>query len=144
MADSNPFPDRSADGFNERGEGRLPGHLGIRIRQVETGRIKAELTIKPHHRAPNGYLHAGTVVTLADTAAGYGCSANLPEGAVNFTTVELKSNFLGTATEGTLGCEAELLHGGRTTQIWDASVYHADTGKRIAVFRCTQLLLYPK
>ncbi|MGM0634201.1 MAG: PaaI family thioesterase, partial [Pseudomonadota bacterium] len=102
------------------------------------------LTINDHHRAPNGYLHAGTVVTLADTAAGYGCSASLPDGAVNFTTIELKSNFLGTAIEGDIRCEAELIHGGRTTQLWDAEVFHADSDRRIAVFRCTQLLIYPR
>ena len=91
--------------------------------------------------APNGYLHAGAVVTLADSAAGYGCVASLPEGATGFTTIELKANFLGTANDGTLVCEAVALHSGRTTQVWDATV-RADGGKTLAVFRCTQLLLY--
>lgn len=144
MTGPTPFPDRSAEGYNSRGEGLLPGHMGIRILQVEHGRISAELTINDHHRAPNGYLHAGTVVTLADTAAGYGCSASLPEGAVNFTTIELKTNFLGTAREGSLLCEARIVHSGRTTQLWDAEVMRRDDGRRIAVFRCTQLLIYPK
>ncbi|MGM0634160.1 MAG: PaaI family thioesterase, partial [Pseudomonadota bacterium] len=75
MTESTPFPDRTAAGYNRRGEGLLPGHMDIQIRHVEHGRISAQLTINDHHRAPNGYLHAGTVVTLADTAAGYGCSA---------------------------------------------------------------------
>lgn len=144
MTESTPFPDRTAAGYNRRGEGLLPGHMDIQIRHVEHGRISAQLTINDHHRAPNGYLHAGTVVTLADTAAGYGCSASLPDGAVNFTTIELKSNFLGTAIEGDIRCEAELIHGGRTTQLWDAEVFHADSDRRIAVFRCTQLLIYPR
>jgi len=138
------FPDRSADGYNRRGEGLLPGHMGIHILHVEHGRISAELTINEHHRAPNGYLHAGTVVTLADTAAGYGCSASLPEGAVNFTTIELKSNFMGTAAEGVVHCDAHVVHAGRTTQLWDAEVSHRESGRRIAVFRCTQLLIYPR
>jgi 1,4-dihydroxy-2-naphthoyl-CoA hydrolase len=90
--------------------------------------------------APNGYLHAGTVVALADTACGYGCMASLPDGATGFTTVELKTNFLGTAREGSLVCVATRLHGGRTTQVWDAIV--RDGEKTLALFRCTQLLLY--
>jgi uncharacterized protein (TIGR00369 family) len=94
--------------------------------------------------APNDYLHAGTVVTLADTAAGYGCVANLPDGARGFTTIELKSNFFGTAREGTLDCTARPVHAGRTTQVWDATVVRRETGKTIALFRCTQLVLYPK
>jgi uncharacterized protein (TIGR00369 family) len=90
--------------------------------------------------APNGYLHAGAIVALADTACGYGCFAFLPEGGTGFTTIELKTNFLGTAREGTLECEALRVHGGRTTQVWDATVRRE--AKTIALFRCTQLILY--
>lgn len=133
----------TSDRLNERGAGKLPGHLGIVITNVgET--VTATLVIEPHHMAPNGYLHAGTVVTLADTAAGYGCVANLPRGATGFTTIELKSNFLGTAREGSLECTARAEHAGRTTQVWAATVVDRDTGKTIALFRCTQLLIYPK
>ena len=92
--------------------------------------------------APNGFLHAGAVVTLADTAAGYGCMANLPEGARSFTTIELKSNFLGTAREGRIEADAQLAHGGRTTQIWDVVVREGT--RTLALFRCTQLLIYPR
>jgi 1,4-dihydroxy-2-naphthoyl-CoA hydrolase len=92
--------------------------------------------------APNGYLHAAAVIALADTASGYGCVAALPDGATGFTTIELKANFLGTATEGAVRCEAMCVHGGRTTQVWDATVTSEETGKTVALFRCTQLLLY--
>ena len=102
-----------------------------------------QLTIVPHLVAPNGYLHAGTVVALADTSAGYGCMAHLPEGARGFTTIELKSNHMGTAREGTIVATATPAHLGRTTQVWDSVVTHAETGKTIALFRCTQLILYP-
>ena len=108
---------------------------------VEDGRAEGRLAVRDELLAPNGYLHAGAVIALADTAAGYGCVASLPEGASGFTTIELKTNFLGTATEGTLRCRAERVHGGRTTQIWDATVTTED-GKTLALFRCTQLLLY--
>ena len=94
--------------------------------------------------APNGFLHAGTVITLADTAAGYGCVANLLESASGFTTIELKSNHLGTAREGTIECVGGPVHLGKTTQVWDAVVTHRKSGKTIALFRCTQLILYPK
>ena len=90
-------PDITVAMLNERGTGRLPGHLGIVITAVGDGQLTAELPVLPHLLAPNGYLHAGSVVTLADTASGYGCIVNLPEGASNFTTIELKSNHLGTA-----------------------------------------------
>jgi uncharacterized protein (TIGR00369 family) len=99
--------------------------------------------VKRLHIAPNGFLHAASVIALVDSACGYGCLMSLPEGATNFTTIEIKSNFLGTAREGSVACSARLVHGGRTTQVWDAEAVHENTGKTIALFRCTQLVLYP-
>ncbi len=136
--------DLNADDLKGIGEGYLPGLLGIRFTSAGDGWIEAELALRQELMAPNGYLHAGSVVTLADTCCGIACVRALPEGAVNFTTVELKSNFLGTAREGVIECRATVLHRGRTTQLWDAIVKHRDTGKTIAVFRCTQLVLWPK
>ena len=127
--------------FIEAGRDRLPGLLGIQIDEIEEGRAQMRLRLRPELLAPNGYLHAATVVALADSACGYGCIASLPAGATGFTTIELKTNFLATALEGTLQCESRLVHGGRTTQIWDATVT-GEAGKVLALFRCTQLLLY--
>lgn len=132
------------DKLNQFGAHNLPGHLGIVITDVKPGEIHAELPVRPELMAPNGFLHAGSVVTLADTCAGYGCVNSLPEGAVGFTTVELKSNHLGTAREGTIACVAKAVHLGRTTQVWDAVVTNKDTGKTMALFRCTQMVLYGK
>ena len=137
-------PEITLEVLNQRGIGRLPGHLGIVITSVGDGQVTAELPVLPHLLAPNGYLHAGSVVTLADTASGYGCIANLPEGANNFTTIELKSNHLGTARDGTIVCTAKVEHKGRNTQVWDAVVKSKETGKTLALFRCTQMILYPK
>jgi 1,4-dihydroxy-2-naphthoyl-CoA hydrolase len=131
------------DYFNTFGKRNLPGHLGIVFTQVDASEIRAELPVREAIMAPNGYLHAGAVVTLADTASGYGCMAHLPSGATGFTTVELKSNHLGTARDGTIACTAKPVHLGRTTQVWDAVVTHSETGKTIALFRCTQMILYP-
>ena len=103
--------------------------------------LKAEMAITPNHLAPNGYLHAASLITLADTACGFGCMAHLPEGATGFTTIELKSNFLGTALEGTMDCTATPQHLGGRTQVWDAVVTHRETGKTLALFRCTQMVL---
>jgi len=94
--------------------------------------------------APNGFLHAASVIALADTSCGYGCVALLPEGARGFTTIELKSNFVGTAREGAIYCRATPVHVGRTTQVWDAVVTVEGTDTRIALFRCTQMVLWPK
>ena len=131
----------SPESFNQRGAESLPGHLGIRIISVSASEVRSELEVKSFLMAPNGFLHAGT---LADTSCGYGCVASLPTDAVGFTTIELKSNHLGTAREGNVDCVATAVHIGRTTQVWDAVVTHRESGKTIALFRCTQMVLYPK
>ena len=137
-------PEATLENFAHRGDGRLPGLVGFRVTAIAEGRIDAELDIRPELLAPNGYLHAATVIALADTACGYGCLAHLPVGADNFTTIELKSNFLGTAREGTLECVATPVHLGNTTQVWDAVVSDRGRERKIALFRCTQLVLWPK
>ena len=130
--------------FNRYGAGTLPGHLGIEILEVGEQRLAARLPIKQHLLAPNGYLHAGSIVSLADTAAGCACIANLPEGASSFTTIELKSNHFSTAREGAISCVATAAHLGRTTQVWDVTVTNEANGKTVALFRCTQMILYSK
>ena len=130
------------EAFNARGSTGLPGLLGINFTAVAAGEVRAELALRPALLAPNGYLHAATVVALADTCCGYGCAMNLPEGASGFTTIELKSNHLGTALEGTIDCVARPAHVGRTTQVWDATVTSRQTGRTLALFRCTQMVLY--
>lgn len=130
--------------LNEKGVGFLPEFMGVEVLELEENTLTSRLAIKPHHIAPNGYLHAATVITLADTTCGYASFAHLPEGAESLTTIELKSNFLGTAREGAIWCKAVAQHLGRNTHVWDAEVKDERTGKTIALFRCTQLILYPK
>jgi 1,4-dihydroxy-2-naphthoyl-CoA hydrolase len=123
------------------GSSGFPGLLGIDFQEAGEGFCRASLELGPKHMAPNGYLHAGTVVGFADSACGYGCILNLPEGATGFTTIELKTNFLRSAQpRTTIECQAKLVHGGRTTQLWDATVSDPD-GRTMALFRATQLML---
>lgn len=122
---------------------QFPGYLGIESVSVRDGRVTAELPIRGELFAPNGFVHAAALVGLADTLCGYGCMASLPEGATGFTTIELKTNFLGTAREGKLTGTAVPVHRGRSTQLWDATVTSED-GRTLAVFRCTQLVLWPR
>ena len=118
--------------------------MGIEFISIEPGQLASRLTLRPELLAPNGYLHAATIIALADTTCGYGTITDLPNGAENFTTIELKSNFLNTAREGGIACVATRIHTGRTTQVWDAQVTDEASNKTIALFRCTQLILYPR
>jgi uncharacterized protein (TIGR00369 family) len=134
----------TADQLNDLLPGTLPGLLGIVVDGHQPGRLTAHLDVRPDLLAPNGYLHAATVIALADTSCGLATRALLPDGAVGFTTLELKTNFLGTAREGRISVVATNAHAGRTTQVWDAVVTTEDTGRTTALFRCTQSVLWPR
>lgn len=140
------MPERVAtpEELNAWSAGTFVEHIGITILTVAQGRLTSEMLVRPALLAPNGYLHAGSVVSLADTTCGFGTRAHLPDGALGFTTIELKTNFLRTALSGAVDCEAVLVHGGRTTQVWDATVTERASGRAMAAFRCTQLILYPR
>ena len=135
------FPEKTPGAFNEFGEGFLPRHLGIEVLEAGDDGVTGRLPVRPELLAPNGYLHAATVIALADTMAGYGTIANLPAGATGFTTIELKANFIGTARGGAIACTATPVHLGRTTHVWDAAVTDEASGRTIALFRCTQMIL---
>ena len=130
--------------WNDFGKDYLPGHVGIEIISVDPDELRACMKVQQKLIAPNGFLHAASVVALADTACGYATINNLPDGAFGFTTIELKTNFIGTSLEGNLSCIAKPVHKGRTTQVWDAEVCADETGRKIALFRCTQMVLWPK
>ena len=132
----------SAEYFNRLGAGHLPALMGVEIVSVDAEALASRLTVRRELMAPNGFLHAATVIALADTSCGYACVAHLPQGASGFTTVELKANFLGTTREGVIDCRATAVHLGRSTHVWDAVVRAGAV--RIAQFRCTQMILWPK
>ena len=134
-----------AKAFEERQRGTLPGELAISWDTVANREAAGRFTVTRMHMAPNGFLHAASVIALVDSACGYGCVASLPEGASGFTTIELKANYLGTAKEGDVVTgSARMAHGGRTTQVWDAEAVNQTSGKTMALFRCTQMVLWPR
>lgn len=136
--------DISISELNERSSEYLPGYLGIEILELAPNTLHSRMPIKKLHFAPNDFLHAASVVALADTSCGYATIAHLPEGAQSFTTIELKSNHMGTVKEGSIACVATAQHLGRNTQVWDAVVTDEANGRKIALFRCTQMILWPK
>jgi uncharacterized protein (TIGR00369 family) len=134
----------AAQQFQDAGVGKLPGVLGLEIMEATPEHFAGRFTIAEKHMAPNGFLHAASVFALADTLCGYATVANMPAGGAGFTTIESKSNFLGTARDGGVTAIATPVHRGRTTQVWDAIVTRESDEATIAMFRCTQMILYPK
>jgi 1,4-dihydroxy-2-naphthoyl-CoA hydrolase len=121
--------DVSVELLNQRGNEYLPGFLGIEMLELKANCLRSRMPIRKLHFAPNDFLHAASIVALADTTCGYATMAHLPEGAQSFTTIELKSNHLATVKEGSIVCLATAQHLGRNVQVWDAVVTDEATGR---------------
>jgi 1,4-dihydroxy-2-naphthoyl-CoA hydrolase len=127
--------------LNEFARTRHPGLVGVEVLTCERDEVVGRLPVTAPLVAGTGFLWAPVVITLADWLCACGIGPNLPEGA-SFTTVELKANFLGTVREGgSIRGTAVPVHRGRTTQVWDVEVKDESSGKPIALFRCTQMVL---
>ena len=135
---------KDLEDFNRYGEEYLFGHLDMEFLKVEKDEVIARIVVQQHHFGWNGYLHAGTIFSLADSCAGYGCVRSLPEGAAGFTTIETKTNFLSTVRQGSIQAIAIPLHRGKSTQVWDTSVSSTENGQLLSCYRCTQMVLWPK
>jgi 1,4-dihydroxy-2-naphthoyl-CoA hydrolase len=120
---------------------RVPGQLGCVFDHAGHDLVIGHIDVTENLIAGTGFLFAPAVIALADTCAAIGCGANIPEGA-SFTTIELKSNFLASARLGErVSCGCVPAHLGRKTHVWDAEVTNESSGRTIALFRCTQMVL---
>jgi uncharacterized protein (TIGR00369 family) len=137
-----PRPEITPEVLNARARGQLAGLVGVEVLDLGDSGLRSRLELRPDLLAANGYVHAATLVALADTTCGFGALAFLPDGARSYATLELASNFVGTVREGAVLCAAAPTELGRQTQSWEAVCVTADDGRRLAVFRCTQLVLY--
>jgi 1,4-dihydroxy-2-naphthoyl-CoA hydrolase len=123
---------------------RVPGQLGCVFDYSAKDLVVGHIEVTENLIAGTGYLFAPAIVALADGCAAIGCGNNIPEGA-SFTTIELKSNFMSSARVGErVSCRCTPAHLGRQTHVWDAEVTNESTGRRMALFRCTQMVLSAK
>jgi len=141
-APRSPRPEVTPQALNARSGGSFPGLVGMEVVDVTAEGVRSRLEVRPTLLAPNGYVHAAALVALADTTCGFGAIAFLPDGARSYATLELKSSFVGAAREGTIVCAAVPVELGRQTQAWDAVCIAEGDGRQLALFRCTQLVLY--
>lgn len=119
--------------------GTFPGDLGIELVEIDDDFVKGRLLVERRHLHPFGYVHGGVWVAFADTVAAWGTMRNLPPGD-NFTTSELKVNVFAAGVAGDeLIAQAEPLHRGRRTHVWEVRV--SKEARLAANFVCTQMIL---
>lgn len=139
MADERRNPDVTVQNSVPVLNGSFPGELGVELVEIEDDLVRGRLLIDRRHLHPFGYVHGGVWVAFADTVAAWGTLRNLPPGD-RFTTVELKINVFAAGVAGDeLIAEAQPLHRGRRTQVWEVRILKA--GRLAANFVCTQMVL---
>jgi 1,4-dihydroxy-2-naphthoyl-CoA hydrolase len=133
-----------ADSLNEFASRKHPGMVGVEILSCEPEAVTGQLVVTEEVVAGTGFLWAPVVITLADWLCAAGTPLHFPVDVdASFTTIELKTNFIGSARAGeTISGRAIPAHVGRTTQVWDVEVKNDSRDRVIALFRCTQMILY--
>ena len=134
----------TVDDLNRANRGNLAGHMGLQITSVRHGFVEGRITLRPDLAAHTGYLMDGAVLCIADTLCSYGVSTAWPDGAAGFITVQASCSFTSALRAGIGVCTARLLHGGHSSQVWDAEFLDESNGRLLASFRCTQIFQYPR
>ena len=129
--------------MNSLAKDSFVSHLGIKIAKINKQGAVAKLKVSKVIMAPNGLIHGGAITSLADTACGFGTMYHLKKDQM-FATIELKTNFISAVQRGTIVCEATLIHKGKTLHVWDSKIFEEKSLKVIALFRCTQMIIYQK
>ncbi len=138
-------PEERVRWLNEFASKKHPGMVGVEILSCEPHEVTGRLDVGEELVAGTGFLWAPVIITLADWLCAAGTPSNMKEGAESFTTIELKTNFLGSVRAGgAIFGRARPVHVGRTTQVWDVEVSDEATERTIALFRCTQMILFPR
>lgn len=128
-----------ADALNQVIKGTMGDLVGVTITHADLRRVTGQMPMRPNLAQPYGAMHGGAMMTLLDTLAGMGSALNVPSGS-GFTTIEFKVNFLRSIRTGTVFAEANAIHIGQRTHVWQVSA-HDDHGRQMALATLTQMLI---
>ena len=102
--------------------------IGARLKSVEAGTAQIELDVRPALSQQDGFVHAGIVTTILDSACGYAAYSLMPEGS-RVLSVEFKVNLLAPARGDLINARAEVKRSGRTLTVCTADAFAVETGK---------------
>lgn len=115
--------------------------MGVSVTEATKERIAGKLTVRTELCTAGGILHGGAIMAFADALGAIGAFMNLPEGAKGTTTIESKTNFLGSAPEGEIVAgETTPVQIGKRLSVWQTRISRTD-GKAVALVTQTQLVL---
>ena len=113
-------------------------YLGAKLETIEEGRVSISVEKAAHLSQQTGFIHAGVITTIADSAAGYAAWSMMPENS-DVLSVEFKVNLMRPASGSKIIAHAQVIKSGRQITVVEADVEDVDTGKVIAKFQGTMI-----
>ena len=139
MADDENYQERIRSSFAKQG---LMGTLGATLGDVSPGQVEIMLRPHPAISQQHGFIHAGAISAIADTAAGYAALSLMPEGRGVLTT-EFKINLVAPAAGDRMIVRGKVIKAGRTLTLAQTEVFAESSGeeKLIALLTATMMTI---
>lgn len=126
--------------LNQLNKGTMMEQLQIEYLETADGYIKARMPVDECTFQPDGILHGGASLALAETVAGLGSSLIVDLSQYNVRGAQVSANHVGTANKGWVVAEARLIHRGKNTHVWDISI-KSESDKPISICRITNFVV---
>ena len=118
----------------------LIGNLGIEITRIAEGEVEAEMVVSPKTSRPDGILHGGANLALAETMAGLGSLLLVDLEEFDVRGIQVNGNHTGVVKSGSVKAVAKIVHHGNQTHIWNVDVRNKE-GKLVSTARVTNMIV---
>jgi 1,4-dihydroxy-2-naphthoyl-CoA hydrolase len=126
--------------INEHCKGTLMETLGIEYVAIDTDSLTAKMPVTEKVHQPDGVLHGGATLALAESVGSAAAQVLIGEGRAQIRGLELSGNHVKSVRSGYVWAKATVLHRGRTTQLWQIHVTD-DQGILVSVVKFTTMIL---
>ncbi len=119
------------------------GVLGIVFTNFENDSIHATMPVNSKTCQPNGWLHGGASLAFAESLAGAGSYLLIDRDRFNVFGLQVSGNHISSVKQGVLKGDAQLIHKGKTTHVWEVRISDEDL-KLISAVRVTNIITEKK
>ena len=126
--------------LNQLNKGTMMEQLQIEYLEMGDGFLKAKMPVNERTFQPDGILHGGASLALAETVAGLGSALIVDLKAFDVRGAQVSANHVGTAKSGWVVAEGQLIHRGKNTHIWNIDI-RDESGKPVSICRITNFIV---
>ena len=129
--------------FSEGMKNTMAEALGMELIEVSSGKVVVTMPVDHRTHQPLGLLHGGASVALAETAASIGGWVLVMKDGKAVVGQEINANHLRSVRSGKVKAVAEVLHQGKTSQVWQIKIYD-EAERMVCISRCTLAVITPR